>query len=368
MLKSKIIAGIILLFGILILSACENLDLGKLSEEDINKLVVCKEPYMRFAAGCCLDKDSNAICDVDEQLNAGTIASSQSSDSKIQGVSVNQQSQATIHDQNSIKSLQDIQVKTALGSSPPPCTPQDYYIAKTSDSSKKVKYVTSLFIFSEVSDETFQGEGFFAGLADGGEVFIYADFDDNPGDIANTARKLSAYVQGEGQFSYSNDQTKTVFVTRKYDLNSQMLDQYGVCAEHNLLAPEKYYFLADQVIKIGNKKDVKIIYYKDLTFPEVKLIFSGNQIKEISNLTGTTGGSVYLFTVYLNDNKPLNIVGGTIDPKAKEILTGLMDNIQAIKGTDGYITVTAPSFQEQIYTFAGVRTGWTAFYNQVYID
>ena len=46
MLKSKIIAGIILLFGILILSACENLDLGKLSEEDINKF---------------LDKDINIV-------------------------------------------------------------------------------------------------------------------------------------------------------------------------------------------------------------------------------------------------------------------------------------------------------------------
>ena len=28
--------------------------------------VVCNTPYIRFEAGCCLDKNGNAVCDVDE--------------------------------------------------------------------------------------------------------------------------------------------------------------------------------------------------------------------------------------------------------------------------------------------------------------
>lgn len=40
---------------------------GSLSEEDINKAVACKPPYMRFELGCCLDKGNNSICDNDER-------------------------------------------------------------------------------------------------------------------------------------------------------------------------------------------------------------------------------------------------------------------------------------------------------------
>lgn len=40
---------------------------GGLSEEDIDKLVACKPPYMRFATSCCLDQNNNSICDNDER-------------------------------------------------------------------------------------------------------------------------------------------------------------------------------------------------------------------------------------------------------------------------------------------------------------
>lgn len=69
------------LFALLIFSGCSgidlsNVDLSNVSEEDINKFIVCNDPYMRHGTGCCLDKDDNNICDSDETTSsnsAGTI-------------------------------------------------------------------------------------------------------------------------------------------------------------------------------------------------------------------------------------------------------------------------------------------------------
>lgn len=68
MIKNKIYF-IILLF--LILGGCSQVDLSKVnlsdvSEEDINKVIVCNEPYIRHALECCLDQNNNKICDLDE--------------------------------------------------------------------------------------------------------------------------------------------------------------------------------------------------------------------------------------------------------------------------------------------------------------
>ena len=61
----------LLISMVLMLNACdgidlENIDLSGLSEEDINKVIVCDPPYMRFGASCCLDQNDNSICDDDE--------------------------------------------------------------------------------------------------------------------------------------------------------------------------------------------------------------------------------------------------------------------------------------------------------------
>jgi len=39
---------------------------GCLEESPNGGSVVCNTPYIRFEAGCCLDKNGNAVCDVDE--------------------------------------------------------------------------------------------------------------------------------------------------------------------------------------------------------------------------------------------------------------------------------------------------------------
>lgn len=58
------------LVSVFVLSGCEGIDLSQVSDEDLERLtdkaIVCKEPYMRFETGCCLDKDNNSICDRDE--------------------------------------------------------------------------------------------------------------------------------------------------------------------------------------------------------------------------------------------------------------------------------------------------------------
>jgi len=63
---------ILLVFaGVLIISACDQIDISKLSDEDLARIseqaIVCNEPYIRYAAECCLDTNDNKICDRDER-------------------------------------------------------------------------------------------------------------------------------------------------------------------------------------------------------------------------------------------------------------------------------------------------------------
>lgn len=49
------------------------INLKDVSKEDVNKIIVCDTPYMRFESGCCLDANNNKICDKDEnKLNNET--------------------------------------------------------------------------------------------------------------------------------------------------------------------------------------------------------------------------------------------------------------------------------------------------------
>jgi len=73
--KNLLWISIVVMVGMLFTSGCDEIDINKLnlsdlSEEDINKLIVCKEPYMRYGTECCLDQDNNKICDNDEGLNS----------------------------------------------------------------------------------------------------------------------------------------------------------------------------------------------------------------------------------------------------------------------------------------------------------
>ena len=68
MKKIPFIIGTIILLTII--AGCKNLTLGDLSDEDLERIsekaVVCDKPYIRVGIDCCLDKNDNSICDVDE--------------------------------------------------------------------------------------------------------------------------------------------------------------------------------------------------------------------------------------------------------------------------------------------------------------
>ena len=80
-MKINIIIISIFLISVLILNGCTTEE-SQVSEEDIIKEesqlgvqneekteIVCNEPYIRHADDCCLDTNSNNICDVDEEVN-----------------------------------------------------------------------------------------------------------------------------------------------------------------------------------------------------------------------------------------------------------------------------------------------------------
>lgn len=73
MKSTKIFLSILFLISIILLAGCSDIDLSKVSDEDLerisDKAVVCNDPYIRVGTGCCLDTNSNKICDVDEPIN-----------------------------------------------------------------------------------------------------------------------------------------------------------------------------------------------------------------------------------------------------------------------------------------------------------
>lgn len=68
--KGLLFLGLVLIM--VLVCSCEQIDFTKISGEDVKKIteqvIVCKNPYMRHEAGCCLDINNNSVCDKDEEL------------------------------------------------------------------------------------------------------------------------------------------------------------------------------------------------------------------------------------------------------------------------------------------------------------
>lgn len=67
--NNKIVILVLLLISLIIVAGCNSvgdIDVSKLSADDIDKVIKCESPYIRHAAGCCLDQNENKICDDDE--------------------------------------------------------------------------------------------------------------------------------------------------------------------------------------------------------------------------------------------------------------------------------------------------------------
>lgn len=63
---NKHVTIVLILISIILIGGATSCDLSQLSDEDIDKIIVCNKPYMRYASGCCLDSNDNSICDGDE--------------------------------------------------------------------------------------------------------------------------------------------------------------------------------------------------------------------------------------------------------------------------------------------------------------
>lgn len=68
----KIIISLFIILALLLVG-CENVDLSKISSEDVDKVIVCNKPYMRFGSSCCLDQNENGVCDNDEKTGEETV-------------------------------------------------------------------------------------------------------------------------------------------------------------------------------------------------------------------------------------------------------------------------------------------------------
>ena len=216
---------------------------------------------------------------------------------------------------------------------------------------KQITFVTDKYIFSGVDDQNFEGEGFFVTLQNGEELFVTSAFRDNPHDIENVRRKLFGAIKTKGLLtcplpSYEVD----VFLATKYDLR----------AENRVLTEKEYQNLATKVRERSVHKKIRPIRYQEIEVPQSGMRFSCQEMAEVDGLTMTTGGSVFLITVHFNSVEPLNIGLATNTPDGKEKLLNLSKKIEGLKGTNASITAKNVSYQHEIYTTHGIRTGWVA--------
>ncbi|MFH1637298.1 MAG: hypothetical protein ABIB71_02630 [Candidatus Woesearchaeota archaeon] len=76
-MKKNMILGLALL-SLLILTACSGIDVSKMSDEEMARIaeqaIRCDSPYIRVGTDCCLDQNSNRICDKDEREQQSEIA------------------------------------------------------------------------------------------------------------------------------------------------------------------------------------------------------------------------------------------------------------------------------------------------------
>ncbi|MFH1016847.1 MAG: hypothetical protein V1798_01540 [Pseudomonadota bacterium] len=78
---------------------------------------------------------------------------------------------------------------------------------------------------------------------------------------------------------------------------------------------------------------------------------------------------MYIFTVHFSDGlEDLNLGLGTVTPNGMGLLTDFMNQVKSCAGTEGMISASGLQFQEQIYTFAGCRSGWVANISTVHIE
>ncbi len=211
-------------------------------------------------------------------------------------------------------------------------------------------------------DQNLAGEGSFVTLADGRTVLVYAAFPEWAGDRQLMVVRQIKAAKGTGaQVKIANSKTASVYIASKIKLN----------VEHCSTLPIGYQSKLSEFAKQGGElRTVELARYQDVTIDSSKVSFSGADIGSVSDVTMTTGGSVYLITVYGKDENPLlNVVSDTRAADGKALIEKAQAVLQNARG-DATKTVVgqSPHYEDPIYTFAGVRKGYTVFTSQLTVN
>jgi hypothetical protein len=176
---------------------------------------------------------------------------------------------------------------------------------------KEVNFISDKYIFSTAGFD-FQGEGFFVEFRDGKKIFIFnRDFGRNPHQIENLRRKSEAVQQGVGILRYGGIVTKEAFFVSKTTLGE----------EHKLLSSDEYRAWAKEAVRVGQKMVVNMVSMDSVSIEGASIRINSSDIKSIGPIAVTTGGSVYLFPIYVKYGLPLNI----------RVATSEVDGLQRLK-------------------------------------
>lgn len=91
------------------------------------------------------------------------------------------------------------------------------------------------------------------------------------------------------------------------------------------------------------------------------LTFRCSDLKAVSDLGQTTGGSVYLWEANLATGPLLLMLAASREPGAANSLSGVARAVAACKGSGRRIVVRDAKYVSGTETTSGVRAGWTAF-------
>jgi len=246
---------------------------------------------------------------------------------------------------------------------------EDLFRGKLSFQTTKIKpgLISEKYLFSTPEGD-FQGEGFFVDLSSRKRIFVFNDdFNRNPHDIENLRRKLFAIEKGVGQLNYKKEQKTEVFLIAKSALG----------AEHRLLSFQDYRELARKAKEIGQKTNVSLVSMEDLDFDKEEGIRIDSQdIKSVGPIVMTSGGSVYVFPVEINNDYPLNIGIATVDEDALGKLRTFAEDLKVALNRGFTLYARDVSYEEQIFVIPIDRegemvkplSGWVANVHQVRLE
>ncbi len=218
-----------------------------------------------------------------------------------------------------------------------------------------VTSITDKYVFSEVGNDEFIGEGFFVNLTNGKEYFIYSLPDDDPHKLENLRRRFFAISKSNQSFRYKSMKRNNIYLTTKYDLS----------AEHRLLSRYDYEYLAKLARERKNfRNNVNMVYQQDIEGSDLSIKILGSDIIRIDQIAMTSGGSAFYRTIHRKNGEPISIVTSTSRPNAKEILDDIVEQLASLFNTNKQITFLDVTYQHGVPE----DFGWIVGFDKIYVE